>query len=125
LDNTIKHYGTDVIPFATARRSETLLFVSGQGGCDPVTGEVTHEGDLESQTVQTMENIRSILSQSGLTFQDVLKVNVYLSDRKHYEAFNRIYARYFSPPYPARTLVYCELNFDLLVEIDVIAQCKQ
>jgi len=112
------------MPFSVATQSETLLFLSGQGGLDPSTGEIA-AADLESQTVRTIRNIQDILSRSGLTLKDVLKVNVYLSDRKHYEPFNRIYSELFPRPYPARTLVYCELNFDLLVEIDVIAKLKK
>ncbi|UVI27299.1 RidA family protein [Paenibacillus spongiae] len=118
-----KLYGTSELPFSSATRTDSLLFVSGQGGFDPITGEVP-VNDLERQTVYTMQNIQNILSESGLTFEDVVKVNIFLSDRKHYKAFNQIYSRLCPRPYPARTLVYCELNFDLLVEIDVIAQLK-
>lgn len=117
------HYGTEEIPFSTATRSESLLFVSGQGGNDPNTGEIPVD-DLEGQTLNTLRNIEIILQSHGLTLEDVVKVNVYLSHRKHYESFNRIYSRIFPRPYPARTLVYCELNFDLLVEIDVIAKLR-
>ncbi|WP_274362120.1 RidA family protein [Paenibacillus thermotolerans] len=124
MDERTNLYGTDVIPFSVATQSETLLFVSGQGGCDPCTGEVTAV-DLESQTKLTVRNIQDILAQWNLTLEDVLKVNVYLSDRRNYEAFNRIYAELFPRPYPARTLVYCQLNFDLLVEIDVIAKLRK
>ncbi|MDF2650715.1 MAG: reactive intermediate/imine deaminase [Paenibacillus sp.] len=75
--------------------------------------------DIESQTVTTMENI--VLVASGLDLEHVVKVNVYLADRSLYEEFNKIYARYFTAPFPARTTIYCDLNYDLLIEIDVIA----
>ncbi|WP_409342221.1 RidA family protein [Paenibacillus sp. MBLB4367] len=117
------NYGTAELPFSTATQSETLLFVSGQGGLDPTTGNVP-VNDLESQTILTMQNIQNILAESGLTLEDVVKVNIFLANRKDYEEFNRIYSRLCPRPYPARTLVYCELNFDLLVEIDVIAKLK-
>lgn len=123
MDNKMIRYGTEETPFSPATASESLLFVSGQGGCDLHTGEVKVD-DLEHQTLHTLRNIQTILSQSGLTLHDVVKINVYLSDRKHYEEFNRIYSRLFPRPYPARTLVYCQLNFDLLVEIDVIASLR-
>jgi len=123
LDTKLQKYGMDEVPFSSATPTESLLFVSGQGGVDPHTGDITAD-DLEHQTIVTVQNIERILSQSGLTLRDVVKVNVYLSKREHYELFNRIYARLFPCPYPARTLVYCELNFDLLVEIDVIAKLK-
>ncbi|WJH32617.1 RidA family protein [Paenibacillus sp. CC-CFT747] len=71
-----------------------------------------------------MENIREVLASFKLDLSDIVKVNVYLSDRSHYGEFNDIYARFFQEPYPARTLVYCELNYDLLVEIDAVAAVR-
>lgn len=117
-------YGTDNIPFSAAMPSDSLLFVSGQGGFNPDDRDA-ELGGIEIQTERTVENIRKILAQWGLTLADVLKVNVFLTDRKHYETFNQVYSRLFPQPYPARTLVYCELNFGLLVEIDVIARRRQ
>lgn len=119
----LQHYGTEEIPFSLTSQSDSLLFVSGQGGNDPQTGEIKAD-DLESQTVNTLQNIVNILSRHDLGLEDVVKVNVFLTNRRDYEAFNRIYASLVPKPYPARTLVYCELNFDLLVEIDVIARLK-
>ncbi|GBG08533.1 reactive intermediate/imine deaminase [Paenibacillus agaridevorans] len=116
-------YGTEEIPFSPFSESDSHLFVSGQGGNDPLTGEIKI-GDLESQTINTVKNIEIILGQRGLTLKDVVKVNIFLTNRQHYEQFNQIYSLLFSRPYPARTLVYCDLNFDLLVEIDVIAKLK-
>ncbi|GBG05597.1 RidA family protein [Paenibacillus agaridevorans] len=110
-------------PVSSAIKTGSLVFVSGQGGLDPLTGSVVGS-DLESQTVQTMENIKKILDAAGLTLDDVVKCNIYLSDRKLYEEFNNIYKRFFNSPYPSRTAIYCDLNYDLLVEIDVIAQAS-
>ncbi|WP_232058083.1 RidA family protein [Cohnella abietis] len=117
-------YGMDELPFAASSQSDSLLFVSGQGGTDPITGKITAD-DLEGQTILTLENITIILSQSGLTLEDIVKVNIYLKNRSDYEQFNRIYADIIPRPYPARTLIYCDLNFDLLVEIDVIAKLRK
>ncbi|MFC4600046.1 RidA family protein [Cohnella hongkongensis] len=122
--NTNLNYGMDEVPFSPATPTDSLLFVSGQGATDPLTGEVTAD-DLEGQTIATLKNVSRILAQSGLTLQDVVKVNIYLKHRSDYEAFNRIYGRLFPRPYPARTLVYCDLNFDLLVEIDVVARLRK
>lgn len=107
-------------PISGARHTDSLVFVSGQGGLDPETGAVVGE-DLESQTVQTMENIKRILEQNGVTLNDVVKANIYLKRRDLYDEFNEIYRRFFNPPYPSRTAIYCDLNYDILVEIDVIA----
>lgn len=124
LIDKIPKYGTDAPPFSTTSQSETLLFVSGQAGLDPVTGEIVSD-DLEEQTIATIRNIEHILTQSGLSLNDIVKVNVFLTNRNHYEPFNQIYAQLLPQPFPARTLIYCELNFNLLVEIDVIAMLKK
>ncbi len=116
-------YGMDEAPFSPSTPTDSLLFVSGQGAIDPLTGKIAADG-LESQTSMTIRNVEDILSQSGLTLHDVVKVNIYLKNRADYETFNRVYARLFPQPYPARTLVYCDLNFDLLVEIDVVARLR-
>ncbi len=108
------------LPFSSATRLGPLLFVSGQVGLNPLTGEVVGP-TLEEQTVQTMLNLQAILAENNLDFSQVRKANVYLAKREFYAEFNKIYRRYFSVPYPARTTVYCDLNYDLLVEIDLIA----
>lgn len=123
MEEKVNNYGVAEAPFSSAVRTDALLFVSGQGACDPDTGLVLTT-DLEGQTLQTFRNIERILAGSGLSLRDIVKVNVYLLQRKYYEEFNQIYARILTPPYPARTLVYCELNFNLLVEIDVIAKLR-
>ncbi|QNK58593.1 RidA family protein [Paenibacillus sp. PAMC21692] len=110
-----------VLPFSSSSRIGDSIFVSGQGGLDPQTGAVVGPA-LEEQTVQTMENILAILRKDNLDFCHVKKVNIYLSRRDLYKEFNEIYARYFTAPYPARTTIYCDLNYDLLVEIDVVAE---
>lgn len=107
-------------PFSSAVRNGDTVYVSGQGGLDLRTGKVVGD-DLESQTVATMENIREVLARAGMTMNDIVKATIYLTDRDHYLAFNELYKRYFTQPYPARTVVYCDLNYELLVEIDVVA----
>ncbi|WNQ13063.1 RidA family protein [Paenibacillus aurantius] len=111
------------MPFSMGVETDRYVYVSGQGGLDLGTGEIVGP-DLEAQTVKTMENIREVLASFKLDLSDIVKVNVYLSDRSLYGEFNEIYARFFQEPYPARTLVYCELNYDLLVEIDAIAAVR-
>ncbi|NOU67379.1 RidA family protein [Paenibacillus sp. LMG 31461] len=111
-------------PFSSGIETESLVFVSGQGGLNPITGEVVGS-DIESQTIQTMENIRLVLLAAGSDLNDLVKVNVYLTDRKLYSEFNEVFGRYFQVPFPSRTAIYCDLNFDLLVEIDGIAVKKR
>jgi 2-iminobutanoate/2-iminopropanoate deaminase len=105
-------------PYSVAIEKKGMLFLSGQGPFDPdqnLIGET-----IEQQTVQTMENIKSILVENNYHMDDVVKVTVYLQDIKMWGAFNVIYKTYFSDPMPARTAVSCQLN-GFLVEIEAIA----
>jgi 2-iminobutanoate/2-iminopropanoate deaminase len=108
-------------PFSSGIETESYVFVSGQGGLKD--GKIVGD-DLESQTIQTLENIREVLQAAGLEMNHIVKVNVYLTDRGLYNEFNSVYQRYFELPFPSRTTVYCDLNYDLLVEIDAIAVKK-
>ncbi|CAG7652712.1 RidA family protein [Paenibacillus allorhizosphaerae] len=108
------------LPFSSAIAAGGFVFVSGQGGLDPATGRVVGP-DLKTQTVQTLDNIQRILQEAGAALEDVVKVNVYLKERALYDEFNQVYGSYFSYPYPARTTIYCDLNYDILVEIDAMA----
>lgn len=107
-------------PLSGAVRVGNTLYISGQGGLDMEFKGVAGP-DLEMQMTFTMRHIERLLDMAGMTLTDVVRANVYLSDRSLYVSFNELYRRYFTEPYPARTVVYCELNYDLLVEIDVIA----
>lgn len=109
------------LPFSSGIQTESLVFVSGQGGLKD--GKVVGP-DLASQTAQTMDNIREVLIAAGVDFNDVVKVQVYLKHRNDYNEFNELYASYFQAPFPTRTTIYCDLNFDILIEIDVIAVRK-
>ena len=63
------------------------------------------------------------MEQAGVTFDDVLKVNVYLTSMKHFKAMNEVYETYFKAPYPARTCVaVLELPLEADVEIELIAK---
>jgi len=116
---------TDKAPKPVANYSQgikfgDMLFVSGQGPLDVKTG-IIPEG-IEKQTEQGLLNIKSILEEAKYSINDVVKVNVYLSDLKNFENFNIVYKKYFKEIFPVRTTIGCQLN-NILVEIDVIA-CK-
>jgi 2-iminobutanoate/2-iminopropanoate deaminase len=109
-------------PYSHAVRSGDLLYVSGQAGVDPATGKVV-EGGITRQVEQTFANIQSILQLAGLSFDHVIKVNVYLTDMNNFAAMNEVYARMFTQPYPARTTVgVASLPLGLQVEIEMIAR---
>ncbi|KQX49255.1 hypothetical protein ASD40_11765 [Paenibacillus sp. Root444D2] len=114
---------SDRAPAAVGEYSQGLrvgdfVFVSGQVGRDPATGELA-EG-IEAQTARTLENILAILEAGGATLNDVVKSSVHLKDMNLFQSFNRVYGTYFTPPKPVRTTVGSFLP-NALVEIDVIA----
>ena len=96
-----------------------LVFLSGQVGVDPATGE-SADG-VEAQAHQTMNNIGSLLSDVGLGFDDVVKATVFLADMDDYAVMNQVYGSYFATP-PARTAVQAaRLPGGLQIEIEVVA----
>ena len=107
-------------PYSQAMQHNGMLFVSGQLGLNPATGELA--ATFEAQTEQIFANIEAILKQAGMGFQHVVKVSVFLQDLSQFAAMNAIYARCFKEPYPAREAVQvARLPKDGLIEISVIA----
>jgi 2-iminobutanoate/2-iminopropanoate deaminase len=103
-------------------RAGDFVFVSGTGPTDPVHGGLVGDS-IEQQTEQTIDNIAAILEADGASLRDVVKVHVHLSDTSLFARYNAVYARRFSPPYPARTTVGSDLGHTpgMLIEIDCIA----
>ena len=103
-----------------ATRFGDLVFVAGQTGRHPVTGELGK--DVREQTQNTIERIKVILEASGSSLDNVLKATTHLTKREDLAAYNEEYAQYFPTNKPARTTVEVMLNSpELLVEITVIA----
>jgi 2-iminobutanoate/2-iminopropanoate deaminase len=103
-----------------ATRFGNLVFVSGQTGRHPVTGELGK--DIREQTRNTLERIKTILEAAGTSLDNVLTATSYLTKREDVAAYNEEYARYFPANKPARTTVEVMLNSpELLVEITVTA----
>jgi reactive intermediate/imine deaminase len=82
--------------------AERLVFVSGQA---PVSaeGEVVAEGDFVAQTEQVFENMREVLEQAGASFEDVVKLTVYMTDIGRLRDFAQVKSRYIEGPQPAST----------------------
>jgi len=104
-----------------ATRFGNLVFVSGQTGRHPVTGEVGR--DIREQTRNTLERIKVILAAAGTSLDNVLSAMTHLTRREDLAAYNEEYAKYFPMDKPARTTVtVASLNSpELLIEITVIA----
>ena len=75
--------------------------VSGQLGLVPATGEFAGD-DIQSQTRQSLSNIKAILEAAGATMADVVETTVLLTDIAEFGAMNEVYAEFFEAPYPAR-----------------------
>ena len=104
-----------------ATKFGNLVFVSGQTGRHPVTGELGK--DVREQTRNVLERIRTILTAAGTSLDNVLTATTYLTRVQDVAAYNEEYAKYFPANKPARTTVtVAALNSpDLLVEITVTA----
>ena len=105
---------------SAATRFGNLVFVAGQTGRHPVTGEVGK--DIREQTRNVLERIKTVLTAAGTSLDNVLSVTTHLTKREDLGAYNEEYAKYFPTSKPARTTVSVALNSpELLVEITVIA----
>ncbi len=108
-------------PYSQAIQAGPFLYVSGQLPVNSETGNII-SNDVDLQTSQVLQNIESILTEAGYTFDDVVKVHVYLSDMNDFKEVNKVYATYFSEPFPARIAIeVARLPMDVKVEIDCIA----
>ena len=109
-------------PYSQAVRAGQYLFISGQLGVDPATGQMKGS-TIEEQTDQVLNNIEAILNAEGLTFENVVKSEVYLKDLNDFKAMNAIYAARFSQNVkPARqAMQVARLPLDAMIEISCIA----
>ena len=111
-------------PYSQAIAANGFLFICGQLPIDPATGNFA-EGGIRELTRQSLENVKSILAEAGLTLADVVKTTLFLADMSDFAAMNEIYAEYFTAPAPARSAVAVKtLPKGGLVEIEVIAACR-
>lgn len=107
-------------PYSQAIKIGNLLFISGQIPVDPATGSIPD--GIKAQTMQSISNIKAILSQAGLSIDNVVKTTVFLADMSLFGDMNEVYGKEFTDPYPARSAVAVkELPKQVLVEIETIA----
>lgn len=109
-------------PYSQAVKSGNTLYVSGQIPIDQSIGNLK-EGSIEEETDQVMKNIGYILEEAGLTFENVLKCSIFVSDMGNFARINEIYGKYFTVNPPAReTVEVSGLPKGVNVEISCIAQ---
>ena len=85
---------TPIGPYSQAVKSGNTLYVSGQIPLDEVTGKLV-EGTIEEETDQVMRNLGHILEEAGLTYKDVLKCSIFVSNMDNFVKVNLVYWRYF------------------------------
>ena len=108
-------------PYNHAVRIGDLLFCAGQIPLDPVTGNLVSE-DIKAQTSRVLENVKAILEDQKLSFANVVKSTVYLTNLADFAGMNEVYAQYFTSDFPARSTVEVSaLPKGASVEIEVIA----
>ncbi len=108
-------------PYNHAVRVGDLLFCAGQIPIDPATGNLS-TGDIKAQTERVLLNIKAILDDQKLTFGNVVKSTVFLTDLANFAGMNEVYAKFFTENFPARSTVQVAgLPKGASVEIEVVA----
>src|SRR5882724_4253908 len=108
-------------PYNHAIRIGDLLFCAGQIPLDPATGNLV-AGDIKAQTERVLENVKAILDDQKLSFSNVVKSTVFLTNLVDFAGMNEMYAKYFTTDFPARsTIQVAALPRSANVEIEVIA----
>lgn len=108
-------------PYAQAVQVGNVLYLSGQIGLDPATGQLV-AGGVEAETRQVLENLGAVLEAAGFALGDVVQAQVFLADLEDYAAMNRVYGSFFETAPPARAAVeVARLPRDARVEIMVTA----
>ena len=111
--------------YSQATTDGSLVFTAGQIPLTP-EGELLDDEPIAVQTRQSLENVKAILEEEGLTMQDVLKVSVFLDDIESFDEMNEAYAEYFRDNPPARSAVeVANLPKGAGVEIEAIAAQRQ
>ena len=111
-------------PYSQAVRTGSFLFCSGQIPLDPKSGEIV-AGDITAQTGRVMDNIAGLLRAEGLSFDDIVKTTIFLTNLGDFQTVNQIYGSYFKNDPPARSTVQvAALPRGANVEIEVIAAVR-
>lgn len=108
-------------PYSQAIKVNGMVFTSGQIPLDPETGEIVG-ATIEEQTERVMLNLKAVLSQAGMGFEQVVKTTCFLADLADFAAFNTVYGEYFRVNPPARSCVQvAALPKGAKLEVEMIA----
>jgi 2-iminobutanoate/2-iminopropanoate deaminase len=112
-------------PYSPAVRVGNLVFLSGQVGLNPATSQLVGAG-IEEQTKQVLNNLKSVLAGVGLSFKDVAKSVIFLTDLSNFQTVNKIYGEALEGHKPARsTIQVSALPLGAIVEIEMVAVDSQ
>ena len=112
-------------PYSQGIRSGDFVFFSGQIPLDPKSGQMAAE-DIATQTRQVLENISGLLKSESLSFEDVVKTTIFLTDLDNFQVVNEIYGSFFKSEPPARSTVQVSaLPRGAKIEIEVIASASR
>ncbi|MBC8769735.1 RidA family protein [Arenibacter sp. BSSL-BM3] len=119
---TTKNAPAPIGPYNQAVLAGNTLYISGQIPIDPKTGELV-SGDIKKETEQSMQNLKAILTEAGMTFENVVKSSIFVKDMHQFAQINEVYGAYFdSDTAPAReTVEVANLPKFVNVEISMIA----
>lgn len=108
-------------PYNQAVQAGDTLYVSGQICIDPTSNALRNK-DIQEETHQSMQNIKAILQQAGMSFRNVVKTTIFITDMDQFSEINEVYGKYFDGDFPAReTVQVAALPKAVNVEISVIA----
>jgi len=108
-------------PYSQAVQAGNMLFISGQIPIDPATNQLI-SGSISDEARQVMKNLEALLLSAGLSFGNVVKTTIFLSDMNHFAEVNEVYGSYFNADFPAReTVAVLGLPKSVNVEISMIA----
>jgi len=109
-------------PYSQAVLFDNTLYISGQICIDPANGTLKNK-DIQEETYQVMQNLKAILQEAGMTFSDVLKTTIFITDMNQFGLVNEAYGKYFETDFPAReTVQVSALPKFVNVEISMVAR---
>ncbi|HJW17294.1 MAG TPA: RidA family protein [Flavisolibacter sp.] len=118
---TTKNAPAPIGPYNQAILVKDTIYISGQVCIDASTGNLKNR-DIQEETHQVMQNLKAILQEAGMTFNDVVKSTIFITDMNRFSEVNEIYGKYFSESFPAReTVQVSALPKFVNVEISMIA----
>lgn len=108
-------------PYSQAIVTNNMMYTSGQIPVNPSTGEIPDK--IDAQAEQVFINLKNLLEAAGTSMNKVVKTTVFIKNMEDFEKINKVYEKYFTEPYPARSCVeVTRLPKDVLIEIESIAE---